>query len=36
LYNVNSFDEVFLNFFKKNRPCPEVGELEGTPSNVNY
>ena len=29
---VKHFDEVFLNFFKKNRPCPEVGELEGTPS----
>nr|DAX30058.1 MAG TPA: hypothetical protein [Caudoviricetes sp.] len=22
----------FFNFFQKNRPCPEVGELEGTPS----
>ena len=32
MHNVNSFDEVFLNFFQKNRPCPEVGELEGTPS----
>ncbi|HGQ1040499.1 TPA: hypothetical protein ACLYBE_001962, partial [Streptococcus pneumoniae] len=26
------FDEVFLIFSKKNRPCPEVGELEGAPS----
>ncbi len=23
---------VLINFFQKNRPCPEVGELEGTPS----
>nr|DAJ40683.1 MAG TPA: hypothetical protein [Caudoviricetes sp.]DAX96827.1 MAG TPA: hypothetical protein [Caudoviricetes sp.] len=29
---VKRFDKVFLLFFKKNRPCPEVGELEGTPS----
>ncbi|HGZ0106017.1 TPA: hypothetical protein ACOJ80_001849, partial [Streptococcus pneumoniae] len=29
---VKRFDEVFLIFSKKNRPCPEVGELEGAPS----
>ncbi|ELU63876.1 hypothetical protein PNI0002_01649 [Streptococcus pneumoniae PNI0002] len=24
--------KFFLIFSKKNRPCPEVGELEGAPS----
>ena len=26
----------FFKFFQKNRPCPEVGKLEGTPSVFAY